>query len=60
MKWSRFTVLLALLIAWSFADVDAQNNITFQVRMSIKMRENTFVPSAGDTLVVRGDFQGWG
>jgi len=60
MKWSRFTALLVMLIAWSFADVDAQNNITFQVRMSIKMRENVFVPSAGDTLVVRGDFQGWG
>lgn len=60
MKWTRLMTIVAMLIAWLFADLEAQNNITFRVKMSIKMRENVFVPSAGDTVVVRGDFQGWG
>ncbi len=60
MKQYRMIVVLTALIAGTFVDALAQNNITFRVRMSIKMRENVFVPTAGDTVVVRGDFQGWG
>ncbi|OQX85339.1 hypothetical protein B6D60_08005 [candidate division KSB1 bacterium 4484_87] len=34
--------------------------VTFQVDMSIKLRENVFDPGAGDIVVVRGNFNGWG
>ncbi len=34
--------------------------VTFQVNMSIKQRENVFDPGAGDIVVVRGNFNGWG
>jgi type IX secretion system substrate protein len=34
-------------------------NVTFQVKMNIKMREGTFKPSAGDIVSVNGDFNGW-
>lgn len=38
----------------------AQNNVTFQVRMNIKMREAAFVPGSGDIVRVAGDFNSWG
>ena len=37
----------------------ADVNVTFQVNMSIKMREEVFIP-AEDLVVVRGNFNGWG
>jgi len=33
--------------------------VTFQCNMSIKMREEVFIPTE-DTIVVRGNFNGWG
>src|SRR5260221_6492638 len=33
-------------------------DVTFQVRMSIKMREGTFQPGSGDIVSVNGDFNG--
>lgn len=36
------------------------SNVTFQVDMSIKVREMVFEPDAGDKAVVRGSFNGWG
>lgn len=38
----------------------AQNNVTFQVKMNIKMEEGAFQPGSGDVITVRGSFNGWG
>lgn len=45
-----------LLVLWSAV---AQNDVTFQVRMNIKMREGTFLPGSGDRVRVAGDFNSW-
>ncbi|NOZ62969.1 MAG: T9SS type A sorting domain-containing protein [Calditrichaeota bacterium] len=37
----------------------AASMVTFQVNMSIKQREMTFDPGAGDIVAVRGSFNGW-
>jgi len=34
-------------------------SVTFKVKMSIKMRENVFLPTSGDIVTVTGDFDGW-
>lgn len=53
--------LLALLIAVSVSPGTAlsQNDVTFQVKMNVKTLEGLFDP-ATDSVVVRGDFNGWG
>jgi hypothetical protein len=38
----------------------ANINVTFQVNMSIKMREGAFLPGSGDIVTVRGSFNNWG
>ena len=38
----------------------AQNNVTFQVNMKIKMLEGTFRPISGDIVRVAGGFNDWG
>jgi hypothetical protein len=43
-------------VVWSAL---AQNDVTFQVRMNIKMREGTFLPGSGDRVRVAGDFNSW-
>ncbi len=52
---------LALVVAPLFMDsvAQAQNNVTFQVKMNIKMREGTFKPASGDFVTVPGDINGW-
>ena len=42
------------------AVVEAQNSVTVRVNMSIKMREGTFNPGAGDIVRVAGSFNDWG
>jgi len=50
---------LALIPFFVIGSALAQNNVTFQVRMNIKMRETTFQPGNGDRVRVAGDFNGW-
>ncbi|MCC6398817.1 MAG: hypothetical protein IT282_17525, partial [Bacteroidetes bacterium] len=35
-------------------------NVTFQVKMNIKMREGGVLPGSGDKVQVKGSFNGWG
>lgn len=60
-KWlTRGMSLGLLLIPFLLVEfAEAQNNVTFQVRMNIKMREGTFQPGNGDHVFVPGDFNGW-
>src|SRR5215831_17191098 len=44
----------------SGAGVDTAVTTTFQVNMSIKMREGTFLPGSNDSVWVRGNFNNWG
>ncbi len=59
MKHSVIVLLVAFLLMFSFSALQAQNEITFQVNMSVKMLEQVFKPTEGDTVVVRGSFNGW-
>jgi hypothetical protein len=57
----RFFVVGLVLIPFLFVEAAlAQNNVTFQVRMNIKMREQSFVPGSNDIVRVAGAFNGWG
>jgi len=38
----------------------AQNDITFQVDMTVKMQEQIFNPGNGDLILACGDFSNWG
>jgi hypothetical protein len=49
-------VLTGIVSETSFA----QNNVTFRVNMSIKMREGSFLPGSGDIVRVAGGFNDWG
>ncbi|MEW6510568.1 MAG: T9SS type A sorting domain-containing protein [Bacteroidota bacterium] len=54
-------VLAVVMIAGLVTDTAvAQNNVTFRVNMSIKMREGTFLPGSGDIVRVAGSFNNWG
>lgn len=58
--WLLYAVLALLLFGGIASDVAfAQNDVTFQVRMNIKMREGTFRPDLGDVVTVPGSFNGW-
>lgn len=37
----------------------AQNDVTFQVNMRVKMLEQVFQPGNGDILVIRGEYNSW-
>jgi hypothetical protein len=52
------SLILFLFVFLLTETVPAQNDVTFQCRMNIKIRELVFVPSE-DTLVVRGNFNDW-
>jgi hypothetical protein len=57
----RWFVLTLVLVAFGAIETSlAQNNVTFRVRMSIKMREGTFLPGSGDIVRVAGSFNNWG
>ena len=57
----RWFVLTLVLVAFGAIETSlAQNNVTFRVRMSIKMREGTFLPGSGDIVRVAGGFNNWG
>ena len=60
--WLLCCVILVLfLVLDAGSDVAfAQNNVTFRVNMSIKMRETTFLPGSGDIVRVAGSFNDWG
>ena len=50
---------LFLLLVVGLPQAFAQNQVTFQVDMRMKMREGVFLPSSGDVVQVRGSFNGW-
>jgi hypothetical protein len=57
----RFVVVVLVLVPFLFVEAAlAQNNVTFQVRMNIKMREQSFLPGSGDIVRAAGSFNGWG
>ena len=57
----RWFVLTLVLVAFGAIETSlAQNNVTFRVRMSIKMREGTFLPGSGDIVRVAGTINNWG
>ena len=56
-RFARHSVILLLGIMISA--LHAQDDLTFQVNMSIKSDEGVFNPGAGDIVVVRGEFNGW-
>jgi hypothetical protein len=60
-SWSTtILVLAALVLTLGVADqAVAQNNVTFQVNMAIKMQEQSFLPASGDSVSVAGNFNGW-
>jgi hypothetical protein len=58
LRWvvSAFVFIAFVAVETTFA----QNPVTFRVRMSIKMREGTFLPGSGDIVRVAGSFNNWG
>ena len=57
----RLFVLAVLFVAFGAIEhADAQNSVNFRVKMSIKMREGTFLPGSGDVVRVAGSFNNWG
>lgn len=57
----RWVVCAFVFIAMAAVEyASAQNLVTFRVRMSIKMREGTFLPGSGDIVRVAGSFNNWG
>ncbi len=53
-RLSSITLLLGI-----FINSAAQNNITFRTDLSAAISGNIFIPSAGDSVIVRGSFEGW-
>ena len=60
--WQTRSLILGLfLLPFLITEMAlAQNNVTFQVNMSIKMREGAFRPGSGDIVRVAGSFNDWG
>ena len=56
MKYLTFSLLISFLM---IATLYAQNEVTFQIDMSIKMLEGVFKPDEGDILIIRGCFNDW-
>jgi hypothetical protein len=52
-------LVVSALLVWS-APLRAQEDVTFQVNMKIKMLEGTFQPGSGDIVRVAGSFNDWG
>ena len=57
--WFQTLLVLALVLIIGNT-VQAQNDVTFRVRMSIKMLEGSFQPGSGDIVRVAGSFNDWG
>jgi hypothetical protein len=63
---NRLLILFFVALICSFAlglsgnTAIAQNDVTFQVNMSVKMLEGTFQPDSGDIVRVAGSFNNWG
>jgi hypothetical protein len=55
-----FILLCLVVLSVGATSVYAQNEVTFQVNMKIKMMEQSFLPGSGDIVSVKGDFNGWG
>jgi len=53
-RLSSITLLLGI-----FINSAAQNNITFRSDLREAISRNIFIPSAGDSVIVRGSFEGW-
>lgn len=51
----------AALMIFTLASLSlAQNPVVFQVNMNFQIAQGNFNPTAGDIVVVRGSFNGWG
>ncbi len=53
-------LLLCLLVLGVGTSAYAQNEVTFQANMKIKMMEGTFLPGSGDIALLRGTFNSYG
>jgi hypothetical protein len=53
-------LLCLIVLGLGAGTAQAQNDVTFQVNMKIKMMEQAFLPGSGDVVTVRGDFNNWG
>lgn len=53
-RLGSITLLLGFFISTS-----AQNNITFRADLREAASLNIFIPSTGDSVIVRGSFEGW-
>jgi hypothetical protein len=53
-RLGSITLLLGILV-----NSPAQNNITFQADLKEAISGSIFIPSAGDSVIVRGSFEGW-
>lgn len=53
-------ILQGLILLMSLDIVVAQNDVTFQVEMKIKIAKNVFHPEKGDIVFVSGNFNVWG
>jgi hypothetical protein len=48
-----------ILLSGIFLNSLAQNNITFRINLKDMVSRNIFSPSSGDSIIVRGSFEGW-
>ena len=59
-----YLIMKIVLILFNFIfilsfNVNAQNEITFQVDMNSHIEDKSFLPTEGDCLIVRGSFNEW-
>jgi hypothetical protein len=57
--WYKAVLLFALVLLVE-GSLYAQNDVTFRVRMRVKILEGTFRPTRGDYVRVAGSFNDWG
>ena len=53
-----FTFFLSILSFVPFYQSRAQNDVTFQLSMSVKMLQGSFKPDSGDVVFIRGNVNG--
>ena len=57
-NWKKVLAIFVISLLMSFTAL-AQNNVTFQVNMSVQQSLGNFDPTSDDMVVVRGSFNGW-
>ena len=57
-NWKKVLAIVVISILMAFTAL-AQNDVTFQVNLSVQEFLGNFDPTGGDIVVVRGSFNGW-